>query len=171
MCIYQGLLRFEQRRLIGQWYQLNLWMLAFFHLPKVSNGTKTFFGSQFLTVWRKRSSDRSCFTASNVNEWRLYFQPILRMSMMFVVSEYVSAAEDNLMYSYLCPTYVNEYERVYQSQEVEELVKPHRNLFTYLSEHTGFEMTRVKDVFFLYHTLEAEVRRSCAYRDHGRNRL
>ncbi|KAL4715193.1 hypothetical protein ACJJTC_012240 [Scirpophaga incertulas] len=64
---------------------------------------------------------------------------------------------DDLLYWYWCPRYLWLRDQIYEYPEMKALIKPYEKLFSYMSEHTGRNITKPEDVFYLdnlFQTLE-----------------
>lgn len=56
-----------------------------------------------------------------------------------------------------CPKYKATYDRyMKESEEVQRIYSEHAELFTFLSQHSGMNITTITDVYWLYNTLQIE---------------
>ncbi|XP_026757466.2 venom acid phosphatase Acph-1-like [Galleria mellonella] len=67
----------------------------------------------------------------------------------------LGASVDDLLYWYYCPRYLWLRNQVYSFPEVKKWLKPYQNLFTYLTEKAGKNITTPEDVFFLDNLFQA----------------
>ncbi|EFN78070.1 venom acid phosphatase Acph-1 [Harpegnathos saltator] len=81
------------------------------------------------------------------NKW-LNWQPIPAL--------YTPRVDDKLLLSDECPEYLNEYERVLRTPEVQAIMDQFKDMKHNLTKQTGKSFERIQDYFFLYQTFIAE---------------
>lgn len=64
--------------------------------------------------------------------------------------------DDPELYGISCPTYLTEYEAVHQSPEVLAEFQEYADTFSYVSEHSGLNVTRFQNIYDLYFGLSTE---------------
>ncbi|KAM3962723.1 prostatic acid phosphatase [Aphomia sociella] len=67
----------------------------------------------------------------------------------------VGATVDDLLYWYHCPRYIWLRNKAYDDPEVKKWLLPYKNLFSYLTEKAGKNITTPEDVFFLDNLFQA----------------
>ncbi|XP_030763632.1 venom acid phosphatase Acph-1-like [Sitophilus oryzae] len=69
---------------------------------------------------------------------------------------YVSRSQDTLMMGVTCPNYLTLYEQYSNTLPMRNLFKKYRKVFSYISQHSGLNVTRFQDVYNLYFGLSTE---------------
>ncbi|XP_032666438.1 venom acid phosphatase Acph-1-like isoform X2 [Odontomachus brunneus] len=92
----------------------------------------------------------SLFPPAFVQRWHksLIWQPI--------PASYTPRVDDKLFLPDECPEYLDEYERVLKTPEVQEIMYQFEDMRQNLTKLTGKRLERPMDFFFLYHTFVAE---------------
>lgn len=60
------------------------------------------------------------------------------------------------MLGVLCPRYLELYDQVTASEEIQNQFKEHTDVFNYIAENTGLSVTRFLDVYNLYFGISTE---------------
>jgi len=69
---------------------------------------------------------------------------------------YLPKYQDKVLLGVLCPNYLEMYEEVSRSKETVEKFKQNSEVFQYISEHSGLNVTRFYDLYNLYFGLSTE---------------
>ncbi|XP_018579473.1 venom acid phosphatase Acph-1-like [Anoplophora glabripennis] len=81
-------------------------------------------------------------------ETGLYWQPI--------PYNFIPKGQDNILLGILCPNYEKYYNRLMKSKKWQREFFERRELFNYLSFHSGWNISNYGDIFYLYFGLRSE---------------
>ncbi|XP_015177590.1 PREDICTED: venom acid phosphatase Acph-1-like [Polistes dominula] len=63
----------------------------------------------------------------------------------------------NLLYPHYCPRYKEEYARFIAQDEIQDMIKKYKNVFSYLTDHSGKVINTTTGVQFMYNLLKEEA--------------